>query len=141
MSAIGADRKFRHDSLPAAIRGIPENLCSLRAFLRLTQIGHRHALNWLRDRSDCYRFPTRHVRDFRGTETPGAGQAVSSPMDGAERAIAGTALRLCGQLPDWFEGCYYPRYQSDTRAHPPTRVVADLRASEAESFPPFPKRQ
>jgi len=36
MSACGAERKCRHGSVPAAIGGIPENICSSRAFLRLT---------------------------------------------------------------------------------------------------------
>ena len=36
MTTSGAERKFRHGSLPEAIRGIPENICSSRAFLTLT---------------------------------------------------------------------------------------------------------
>ena len=35
-SAAGAERKCRHGSLLAAIEGIPENICSSRAFRRLT---------------------------------------------------------------------------------------------------------
>jgi hypothetical protein len=42
MSPIGAQRKCRYGSLPAAIRGIPENICSSRALLRLTLSGPRH---------------------------------------------------------------------------------------------------
>jgi hypothetical protein len=38
-SAIGAERKCRHGSLPAAIGGNPENICSSRALLRLTRSG------------------------------------------------------------------------------------------------------
>ena len=36
MSALGAERKCWPGLLPAAIHGIPENICSLRAFRRLT---------------------------------------------------------------------------------------------------------
>jgi hypothetical protein len=36
LSAIGAERKCRHGSPPAAIGGISENIFSSRAFLRLT---------------------------------------------------------------------------------------------------------
>ncbi len=39
--AFGAEGKCWHGSLPAAIDGIPENICSSRAFLRLTP--RRHA--------------------------------------------------------------------------------------------------
>ena len=37
LPGLGVDRKCRHGSLPAARRAIPENICSSRAFLRLTQ--------------------------------------------------------------------------------------------------------
>ena len=36
MTASGGDPKFWHGSPPAAIQGIPENICSSRAFLGLT---------------------------------------------------------------------------------------------------------
>jgi hypothetical protein len=45
LPGLGVDRKCRHGSLPAARRAIPENICSSRAFLRLTRSG-RHLLDW-----------------------------------------------------------------------------------------------
>jgi hypothetical protein len=39
LPGLGVDRKCRHGSLPAARRAIPENICSSRAFLRLTLSG------------------------------------------------------------------------------------------------------
>jgi hypothetical protein len=36
MSATGAERKCWHGSLPAALQGIPENICSSRHFLTVT---------------------------------------------------------------------------------------------------------
>jgi hypothetical protein len=36
VSDLGAERKCWHDALPAAIGGNAENICSSRAFLRLT---------------------------------------------------------------------------------------------------------
>ncbi len=41
LPGLGVDRKCRHGSLRAARRAIPENICSSRAFLRLTRSRHR----------------------------------------------------------------------------------------------------
>ena len=51
MSACGAECTCRHGSLPAAIRGIPENICSSQAFLRLIHKGPSAAarLNRIRE--------------------------------------------------------------------------------------------
>jgi hypothetical protein len=40
ISGFGAEGKCWRGSLPAAIDGIPENICSSRVFLELTHSGH-----------------------------------------------------------------------------------------------------
>jgi hypothetical protein len=47
----GVDRKCRHGSLPAARRAIPENICSSRAFPKLTDAVEKGLRNGLNDDS------------------------------------------------------------------------------------------
>jgi hypothetical protein len=61
------------------------------------------------------RLVTRHAGDVRGTETPGAGQAVSSPMDGAERPAPPFA--------------YADNYLIDLKA----RIILEVKAKHAHT--------
>ena len=65
LPGLGVDRKCRHGSLPAARRAIPENICSSRAFLRLTRSGHLNRLDQFRDRIS-YRRRTWDVNRYCG---------------------------------------------------------------------------